>query len=271
MLLAIHIGNSAISLAVYETNRPQTTPAERLRFCAEIAARPIRSADEYAVLLGQIFAMRGMLPAAVTDVVISSVVPALTEVLRAAIAQFTQVRPLIVSSGIKTGLRIRIDNPSQLGSDLCAIAVGASVQIEGPAIIASLDTATTLTVLSAPDELAGVIIMPGLQSAAQALDRDAALLTEIPLEAPRRVIGKNTAYRYKLKAFFDTLKTGSDIGMKHPIMTLRNRLFENRLGVRSLSVQETLAAYIRVWNAYVRGNDLTVIRWNASEPIPEVL
>ena len=85
------------------------------------------------------------------------------------------------------------------------------------------------------------------------------------------VIGKNTAYRYKLKAFFDTLKTGSDIGMKHPIMTLRNRLFENRLGVRSLSVQETLAAYIRVWNAYVRGNDLTVIRWNASEPIPEVL
>ena len=85
------------------------------------------------------------------------------------------------------------------------------------------------------------------------------------------VIGKNTAYRYKLKAFFDTLKTGSDIGMKHPIMTLRNRLFENRLGVRSLSVQETLAAYIRVWNAYVRGNDLTVIRWNATEPIPEVL
>ena len=85
------------------------------------------------------------------------------------------------------------------------------------------------------------------------------------------VIGKNTAYRYKLKAFFDTLKTGSDIGMKHPIMTLRNRLLENRLGVRSLSVQETLAAYIRVWNAYVRGNDLTVIRWNATEPIPEVL
>ena len=54
-------------------------------------------------------------------------------------------------------------------------------------------------------------------------------------------------------------------------MTLRNRLLENRLGVRSLSVQETLAAYIRVWNAYVRGKDLTTIRWNTSEPIPEVL
>ena len=85
------------------------------------------------------------------------------------------------------------------------------------------------------------------------------------------IIGRNTAYRYKLKTFFDTLKTGSDIGMKHPIMTLRNRLFENRLGVRTLSVQETLAAYIRAWNAYVRGKDMSTIRWNASEPIPEVL
>ena len=85
------------------------------------------------------------------------------------------------------------------------------------------------------------------------------------------VIGCHTAHRDKVKTFFETLKTGSNIGMKHPIMTLRNRLLENRLGVRSLSVQETLAAYIRVWNAYVRGKDLTTIRWNASEPMPEVL
>ena len=203
MLLAIHIGNTAISLAVFETDKPSRSAAERLRFCAEIAARPIRSADEYAVLLGQIFAMRGCPPSAITDAILSSVVPALTEVLRAAIAQFTPIRPLIVGSGIKTGLRIRIDNPSQLGSDLCALAVGASAHITGPAIIASLETATTLTVLSAPDTLAGVVIMPGLQSSAHALDRDAALLTEIPLEAPRRVIGKNTA---------DAMKSGLLLG-----------------------------------------------------------
>ncbi len=85
------------------------------------------------------------------------------------------------------------------------------------------------------------------------------------------VIGCHTVHRDKLNSFFDTLKTGSNIDMKHPIMTLRNRLLENRMGVRVLSVQETLAAYIRVWNAYVRGKDLTVIRWNASEPMPEVL
>ncbi len=85
------------------------------------------------------------------------------------------------------------------------------------------------------------------------------------------IIGSKTAHRDKLADFFETLKTGSLIGTRHPIMTLRNRLLENRMGVRVLSVQETLAAYIRVWNAFVRGKDLTTIRWNASEPLPEVL
>ena len=85
------------------------------------------------------------------------------------------------------------------------------------------------------------------------------------------IIGRSTAHRDKLAHFFETLKTGSLISARHPIMTLRNRLLDNRLKVRVLSVQETLAAYIRVWNAYIRGKDLTTIRWNASEPMPEVL
>lgn len=204
MLLAIHIGNRAISLAVYETDMPSRPASERLRFCAEISAKPIRSSDEYAVLLGQIFSLRGCPPETITDVILSSVVPSLTEVIHSAAAQFIPVRPLVVSSGIKTGLRIRIDTPSQLGADLCALAVGASAYCTGgPAVIASFDSATALTVLSAPDELAGVIIMPGLQSAAQALDRDSALLTDIPLELPRRVIGKNTA---------DAMKSGLLLG-----------------------------------------------------------
>lgn len=204
MLLAMHIGNTVIALAVYDLADAALPAHKRLRFCAEISAKPIRTADEYAVLLGQIFALRQFPLTAITDVILSSVVPALTEVLRAAVAQFTSVRPLTVSSGIKTGLRICIDQPNQLGADLCARAVGAASHIaSGPAVIASFDTATTLSVLSSPDTLAGVIIMPGLQSAAQALDRDAAQLTEIPLEPPRRVIGKTTA---------DAMKSGLLLG-----------------------------------------------------------
>ena len=85
------------------------------------------------------------------------------------------------------------------------------------------------------------------------------------------IIGRSTAHRDKLADFFETLKTGANLTTRHPIMTLRTRLLDNRLKVRTLSVQETLATYIRVWNAYVRGKDLTTIRWNDSEPIPEVI
>lgn len=228
MLLAIHIGNRAISLAVYETDTPARPAAERLRFCAEISTKPIRSSDEYAVLLGQIFALRGCPPETITDVILSSVVPSLTEVINAAAAQFIPVRPLVVSSGIKTGLRIKIDNPSQLGADLCALAVGASSYCSTPAVIASFDSATTLTVLSAPGELAGVVIMPGLQSAAQALDRDTALLTDIPLEVPRRVIGKNTT---------DAMKSGLMFGCAAQIDGMVSRIAaELNLSVSDLTL-----------------------------------
>ena len=85
------------------------------------------------------------------------------------------------------------------------------------------------------------------------------------------IIGRDTAHRDKLAAFFETLKTGANLTTSHPIMTLRTRLLNSRLKIRVLSVQETLASYIRVWNAYVRGKDLSSIRWNASEPMPEVI
>ena len=85
------------------------------------------------------------------------------------------------------------------------------------------------------------------------------------------VIGSKTKHIDKIDAFFDTLKTGACLTATHPIMTLRTRLLNSRLKVRVLSVQETLASYIRAWNAYIRGKDLTTIRWNATEPIPEVL
>ena len=85
------------------------------------------------------------------------------------------------------------------------------------------------------------------------------------------IIFRKTGHLDKLDSFFDALKSATFINPKHPIMTLQSKLFSNKMSSRKLSVQETLAAYIRVWNAFVRGKDLTTIRWNASEPLPEVL
>lgn len=85
------------------------------------------------------------------------------------------------------------------------------------------------------------------------------------------LIGIKTEHKEKIYSFFETLKTGASIGEKHPLMTLRTKLLDNRINHRKLSVQETIAGYIRAWNAYVRGKDISVIRWNSSESIPEVL
>ena len=189
MLLAFNIGNAEIAFGVWDTGA--ATPA--LRFTAALAARPARSPDEYAVLIGQIFALHGVAPADITDAIIASVVPALLDTVRAAIARLTPAKPAIVGPGMRTGLQMRIDHPAQLGADLVALAAAARAgDAACPAAVVALDAATTLTVLDADAAIAGVVILPGMGSSAAALERDAALLTQIPLTPPRRVVGRNT-------------------------------------------------------------------------------
>ena len=110
-----------------------------------------------------------------------------------------------------------------------------------------------------------------IEKASEIADRGGHHFVKSDMALAYCIIRRNTAYRYKLDDFFDAIKTGACLSEKHPIMTLRTRLFDNKFKVRKLSVQETLATYIRVWNAYVRDKELTTIRWNVSEPIPEVL
>ncbi len=186
MLLAANIGNTDIALCVFN--------GAEIVFSAELSANTARSADEYAILFMQTFVLHKFDPACITDVIISSVVPSLDDTLRAAIAHFTSAHPAFVGAGMKTGLRIRIDTPSQLGADLVALAVASKRYTDSACIVVSFDTATTMTVLDCSGDIAGVVIMPGVLSAAKALGRDTALLTEIALSASpiKRVIGKNT-------------------------------------------------------------------------------
>lgn len=189
MLLAFNIGNTEIAFGLWDTDQPGPV----LRFTAALSARPARTPDEYAVLIGQIFALHGADPANVRDVIIASVVPALLDTVRAAIAQITPARPAIVGPGMRTGLQIRIDTPAQLGADLVALAAAArQSEAACPAVVIGLETATTLTVLDGDGAICGVVILPGVGSSADALERDAALLTQIPLTPPRRVVGRNT-------------------------------------------------------------------------------
>lgn len=186
MLLAFNIGNTSISFGALDENG--------LRFRADIAAHPVRTADEYAVLLAQIFALHEFDPVKITDVIIASVVPSLLDAVRAAVTRFTAVKPAVVGPGMRTGLQIRIDTPTQLGADLVVLAAGAKKYVRsGAAVIAYLETATTLTVIDADGAICGVVILPGVASAAAALERDTAQLPQILLTPPRKVIGKNTS------------------------------------------------------------------------------
>jgi type III pantothenate kinase len=186
MLLAFNIGNTSISFGALDESS--------LRFRADIAAHPVRTADEYAVLLAQLFALHRFDPAQITDVIIASVVPSLLDAVREAVTRFTAVKPAVVGPGMRTGLQIRIDTPTQLGADLVVLAAGAKKYVRtGPAVIAYLETATTLTVIDADGAICGVVILPGVASSAAALERDTAQLPQILLTPPKRVIGKNTS------------------------------------------------------------------------------
>ncbi|MBP3918450.1 MAG: type III pantothenate kinase [Clostridia bacterium] len=195
MLLALNVGNTDIALCIWEGNE--------ILFSAELSTDTTRTADEYAAQLFQIFSMREFDYRKITDVIIASVVPTLDETIRAAVAQFTAARPVFIGAGIKTGMKIRIDTPSQLGADLVSLASGAKRYTQGACIIALFDTATTLTVLDLEGDVVGAVIMPGVLSSARALKRDAALLLECSLSKPRCVIGKNTT---------DSLRSGLIIG-----------------------------------------------------------
>ena len=128
-----------------------------------------------------------------------------------------------MGAGVKTGLNIGIDDPSQLGADLVAAAVGALERHAPPAIVVDVGTATTFSVLGADGRLLGGCIMPGPVLAADALSAAASLLPRVPFEAPRKCVGTNTA---------DCMRSGAVFGAAAAIDGMVSRI-ERELGVRA--------------------------------------
>ena len=125
-------------------------------------------------------------------VIISSVVPDLTDLVREGMAVLTGVKPLVVGQGIKTGIRIATDHPASLGSDLVVDAVAAAEEYPGPAAVFDLGTATTCSVIDRKRAYLGTLIMPGIGISQEALSERAAQLPHIRFERPKHLIGKNT-------------------------------------------------------------------------------
>ena len=184
MLLGISIGNSDIGLGLWDGR--QWLGHWRIRTVRE------QMPDEYAVLLKALLRDGGHELPAGTRVVLASVVPPLTPVFAELARRYLAAEPLVVGPGIRTGLRIHIDNPVELGAVLVADAVAAFNRFQGACIIADFGTATTFSAVSTRGVLEGVSIACGLGVAAEALASRTAQLPRISLVPPPAAIGKNT-------------------------------------------------------------------------------
>ncbi len=184
MLLAIDIGNTNISLGLFEQ--------EVLAVTARLETCKSKTADEYAVQIKEVLALYGHDVKQVEDCVISSVVPSVGAAVSAAVALLCDTVPLMVGPGVKTGLNIKIDNPAQLGADLVTGAVGAISEYTMPCIIIDMGTATTISVLDQNGAFLGGTIGAGVRMTLNALAEGTAALPAIGISAPKTVIGKNT-------------------------------------------------------------------------------
>jgi len=153
-----------------------------------------RSADELGILL-EASARRAGFGAelGLAEAWISSVVPAFTPRIVAAISSTFGIAASVVGPGIKTGLKIRTDTPSELGSDIVCSAVAATATHAGACIIVDFGAALVLSAIDQSGELLGASIAPGLETAARSLRASAAQIPEIRRDQPRRAIGRNTA------------------------------------------------------------------------------
>ncbi len=184
MLLAIDIGNTGTTLGVFED--------EELRATWHMATVIHRMADEYAALLLNLLYHQGLDKADIREVALCSVVPPLTATFVELFQRYFHISPLIVGAGVKTGVRIRMDNPREVGADRIVNAAAAHYLYSGPIIIADLGTATTFDVVSEEGDYLGGAIAPGINTAAEALFTQAAMLPRVELIHPKQAIGTNT-------------------------------------------------------------------------------
>jgi type III pantothenate kinase len=184
MVLAIDVGNTNIVLGGMVDGRQV--------FSARCASDRNKTEDEYALLFQGMLNMQGIDPADIEGGILSSVVPRLRTVIPQAIYLLTGRRILVVGQGLNTGLPIRTEEPTALGSDLIVDAVAALAKYPAPIAIFDMGTATTLSVVSREGAYMGGMIIPGLRVSVDALSATAAQLPYIDLTAPKELIAKNT-------------------------------------------------------------------------------
>ena len=184
MILAVDIGNSNIVLGGME--------GHNIIFEARVRTDATKTSDEYCIDLKNILDIYGVQREKLEGAIISSVVPQVLNSIKTAIKKLTGKTALVVGPGLKTGLNIKIENPSQTGADLVVGAVAALREHKPPMIVIDMGTATTMMVLDETGAFIGGSISPGVKISMDALTNGTALLPGLQLDQPKKAIGRNT-------------------------------------------------------------------------------
>ena len=184
MLLAIDIGNTNIKIGVFD--------GDELKATWNVATGIHSTTDEYGGVLLNLMERKKVSTSEITGVALCSVVPPLLPAFVELCTKYLHSEALVVETGVKTGMRIRLDNPREVGSDRVVDAVAAQHLYGKPLIIVDLGTATTFSVVSKEGDYLGGAIAPGIVIATEALYTRTAALPRIRLNRPEQAIGRNT-------------------------------------------------------------------------------
>lgn len=209
MILTIDQGNTQTEIGGFEDGK--------LLFAERVATDLKKTDLEYAVLIHNIFEICGINEKGVDGAIISSVVPPLIDVLKRAVKKALGIAAMIVGPGLKNGLKIRIDDPKQLGADMVVDAVGAIKAYGVPLLIIDMGTASTLSVVDREENFLGGVILPGVVTSLNALVEKTSQLPKISLSPPERVIGTNT---------IDSMKSGIIFGQASLLDGMIDRIEE---------------------------------------------
>ena len=212
MILAIDVGNSHVVLGSIEDGK--------ILNVIRIKTDPKDTWAEYAIKINQLFDIFGFDMGMLDGAIIASVVPPVTAALSEAVKKITGKDCLIVGPGIKTGLNLRIDDPSTVGADLVVGGVAAIRYYGTPCIVLDMGTATTVTVIDSNKNFIGGAIIPGVDLSYSALASGTSLLPAISITAPEKVISTNTV---------DCMRSGAVFGTASMIDGMIDRI-EDELG-----------------------------------------
>ena len=212
MLLAIDIGNTNVTIGVFDGDDLRTT----FRFATETRKMP----DEYAVTINQLLPLQGMELGDIDAVALCSVVPPLTPSFVDLARTYFDVEPLEVGSGTRTGIRVLYDAPRDVGADRIVDAAAAFKMFGGPVIVVDVGTATVFDAVNDQGDYLGGAIAPGISIAADSLFHSTAMLRRVELAPPPTAIGRNTIH---------ALQAGLVLGYSELVKGMVGR-FRNELG-----------------------------------------